>query len=457
MPITDRTVRVPISSIIVERDERQRREISTVDLESSISRIGLISPVIVTSDLRLKAGERRLTACRNLGHVDILCRFAEDLSPIEEQIIELEENIKRLDLPWPDLVAAVRRVHSLHLAVDSDWTQSQTGEVLSLTQGIISMYLKVGEELSDERVAEAKTVREAHNVLLRREQRAAGDALQELLDTPDSLPSSPAVIGLANIGTEMGVSPAARLLSPIYQPAAAPPESILQESFLEWAPKYTGPKFSLIHCDFPYGIEFASGPQGLGSETAVYADTRDIYRELLECLCSNLDRLMSVSGHLMFWYSQKHHNLTMETFWRLAPSLSFTTFPLIWLKSDNAGIASDPRHGPRHIYETCLFASRGNRQIIRVVGDAYAAPTDKRLHPSCKPEPMLRHFMQMTTDEHTSMLDPTCGSGSSLRAAESLGANRVLGLEISPDSCHLARQALLMARRARRAAEVVPA
>jgi tRNA G10 N-methylase Trm11 len=29
------------------------------------------------------------------------------------------------------------------------------------------------------------------------------------------------------------------------------------------------------------------------------------------------------------------------------------------------------------------------------------------------------------------MLDPTCGSGSSLRAAESMGAKSVLGLEVN--------------------------
>jgi len=42
---------------------------------------------------------------------------------------------------------------------------------------------------------------------------------------------------------------------------------------------------------------------------------------------------------------------------------------------------------------------------------------------------MLRHFMEMFVDENTTLLDPTCGSASALRAAESLGARHVLGLE----------------------------
>jgi site-specific DNA-methyltransferase (adenine-specific) len=64
-----------------------------------------------------------------------------------------------------------------------------------------------------------------------------------------------------------------------------------------------------------------------------------------------------------------------------------------------------------------------------------------------KPEPMLRHFFGMLVDENTVMLDPTCGSGSSLRAAESLGAKHVLGLELNPEFAALAREALKRSRK----------
>jgi DNA modification methylase len=53
------------------------------------------------------------------------------------------------------------------------------------------------------------------------------------------------------------------------------------------------------------------------------------------------------------------------------------------------------------------------------------------------------------------MLDPTCGSGSSLRAAESLGAKYVLGLEINKDYANLAREALEKSRRLRKAEAMV--
>jgi DNA modification methylase len=50
-------------------------------------------------------------------------------------------------------------------------------------------------------------------------------------------------------------------------------------------------------------------------------------------------------------------------------------------------------------------------------------------HLSVKPEPMLQYFFGMFVDENTRMLDPTCGSGTALRAAEKLDAAYVLGIE----------------------------
>jgi DNA modification methylase len=69
---------------------------------------------------------------------------------------------------------------------------------------------------------------------------------------------------------------------------------------------------------------------------------------------------------------------------------------------------------------------------------------------SVKPEPMLKHFFEMFVDESTIFLDPTCGSGSSVRAAESLGAAHVLGLERDPEFHESASRALRSARLMRR-------
>jgi len=70
---------IPISSITV--GERQRKEFKPEDLASladSISRLGLIHPIILDETYNLVAGERRLRACRdNLSWTEIPADFTE--------------------------------------------------------------------------------------------------------------------------------------------------------------------------------------------------------------------------------------------------------------------------------------------------------------------------------------------------------------------------------------------
>jgi DNA modification methylase len=58
----------------------------------------------------------------------------------------------------------------------------------------------------------------------------------------------------------------------------------------------------------------------------------------------------------------------------------------------------------------------------------------------------------MFVDENTIMLDPTCGSGSAVRAAEALGAPRILGIELDPEFTDRANIELAKSRRNKSAA-----
>jgi len=445
--LSDSYLRVPLDQITVLRDTRQRKSIDVSDLLGSIRQRGVLNPVILSPEYELVAGERRLEASRQLGLADIPVRFTNQIPLLELQIIELEENLKRKDLDWKDQTEAIQRIHQLYCQQSASWTQEQTAEAISLTPGMISMYLAVAKEMPQGKIQGATTVREAYNTLKRQDQRKAGEALEELAGA-FSGEDAKQEEGAASSGQQQGSSGQAS------RPVSPPPTDILNLSFLDWAPSYAGPKFNLVHCDFPYGIDLFSGPQGRGADRQEgYADQKDVYFTLLESFCLHLDRFMSLSSHLMFWYSAKYHFETMDFFAKHAPSLEFSPYPLVWGKSDNAGIAGDAKRDFRHTYETCLFATRGGRNLVGTKGDWYSAPTDRSLHPSTKPEPMLRHFMSALVDDSTNLLDPTCGSGAALRAAESLGSQRVLGLEIDQDHYRNALAALRESRLKRRASE----
>jgi ParB/RepB/Spo0J family partition protein len=411
--------RIPINKIWLNRDERQRRELKDIDvLADSIRRLGLIHPLVIDRNYKLCAGERRLSAIKSLGHDFVMCQFLDELDVAHQRTIELEENIKRTDLTWQEQCNAVKEYHDIRSYKNPDWLQEKTAAALGLSENSISRYLAISEEAkTNPRIMDQPLLSTAVGIVQRDQERRDAAKIQGVFDLPKEDRT----------------------------------QSILHANFLEWAPAYTGPKFNFLHCDFPYGID--TDQRGQGNAVAIqgaYDDSRENYWNLLKCLCDNLNRICTESAHIMFWFSMHYYTDTLDYFARHS-DFTIDPFPLIWMKSDGKGLIPDPQRGPRRIYETCLFGSRGDRKIVSSVANAYAAPTDSRGHVSVKPEPVLRHFFRMLVDENSTMLDPTCGSGSALRAAESLDAALVIGVETVNEYVERATLALDAARRLRKA------
>jgi ParB/RepB/Spo0J family partition protein len=402
--LSNKVKKVEISSIKFNRDERQRKEIDTSDIDASIRLRGVLTPICITESSRLIFGERRLTSAKKAGHTHILARIAPDnLSEHDLQLLELEENIMRKDLPWDQQVVAMQKLHEL----SGSPPMAQFAETLGYKPAWVYKCLQTAREIlnGNERVIKAQGLTKAVNVIDRQRQRDNDNLVSDIIDTIGGTIQPPLL-------TE------------------APP--ILNESFLEWAPDYSGPKFNVIHCDFPYGIDLDDSDQMAGTNAATYTDTPDTFWQLLSALRVAQENVISSSAHMIFWHSMKEElYLPMRQYFQTHFSeWTFEDYPLIWMKSDNRGIAPDVTRRPRRIYETALFGWRGDRKLVKFVSNAYAAPKETSSHPSTKPEPMLRHYLSMVVDSHARVLDPTCGSGSALRAAESLGAGSILGLEV---------------------------
>jgi ParB/RepB/Spo0J family partition protein len=407
----------PLDSITIHRDERQRRTLEGIkELADSIRTIGLINPPVIQRNGDLVAGERRVTALRLLGWTSAPVQFADDLSETELHLLELEENVKRVDLSWQDHNDAIARYHELKAQAEG-WTIKQTADALGMDAGHISHHLTVKKTREEEPalVEEAATFSAARNIAFRRNERKKSAGVS-------------AVLAQAKI-TE--VAPAA-------QPAAEPdPWEIHNIDFQKWTPPAA--PFNLIHCDFPYGVNVGDKTgQSAAKNLGGYADSPEIYFDLLDAFIARQDTFVAAQAHLIFWFSMKfyeHTRLVLE-----AGGWKVDAFPLIWHKSDNAGIIPDANRGPRRTYETALFAHRGDAKIIKPVANSFSGPTTKLYHPSEKSEAMLAHFFKMLVDDTTTMLDPTCGSGMAVRAAAKAGACFAVGLEIDPEFATLARE-----------------
>jgi len=490
---------MPLERIWVERSTRQREDPDpgAGGLMASIALRGVLMPVILEEVPNddgyhiLYAGERRYAASLNLGLDDIPYRFARAPSQREIQIIEFEENAKRKDLTWQETCKAVVTLHALHVDESPDWTFEQTGVELGWRDGsLVSRYHFIHASWHDEAVRRCGTMNEAYNFLQRRQKRAQASKLEELLDTSSSQPADETEEeqqdvddNNASVGDSSGLSDggglprssggsgvavdtrsAGRNITPTPRPSTPRPSTptlpIIHANFLEWAPAYAGPRFNLIHCDFPYGISLGENAKNTGNNSLarekeeLYQDTPETYTALLDAFVTHFDRFAADSCHVMFWFSNRHEVEVMTRKALLSiPGFAFLRFPLIWHKSDNAGFMTPGT--PRHIYETCLVGFRGDRPIVKYISDCYSGASDNSLHLSAKPEPMLKYFMGMVCDEHSTVLDPTCGSGSALRAADSLKASRVLGLEMNPEMVQNANKAFLQSRALRRVSDGV--
>lgn len=448
-----------LSEIIVDDSDRHRKNLTGIeDLIASIERVGLLNPLILDQNNHLIAGRRRYEALKRMGRDRAPYRRLDDLDAGTRRLVELDENLRRVDLPWQETALAIYQLHTLKAADSPSWQQADTVAFTGLSPTLVSNAVAVGSALQrgDSKVAACGTLGSAADLLRRRRALALDEALSEnpfddseTFDEqpfdPSPVPADPSSSGIPEPGEgdiyifpgkpDDGPGGPSPLPAPAPSPQLSRPPSqysIIAGNFLEMRGRLKK-KFNLIHCDFPYGINFDKSDQGGAAENdAQYKDTPELFWSLVNGLLESQEDLIADSAHMIFWYSMNYHCELIE---RLEKHGWFVVrTPLIWHKTDGAGIASDYRRRPKHIYETALFCSRGDRPILQLRNDCYGTGLARHTegHLSAKPQEMLEYFLSMVVTEYSNFLDPTCGSGTSVRAAAALGAKSALGIEINP-------------------------
>ena len=417
MPATYEFHLLPVSSIKVSPD-RQRGELRGMDeLKASIKRNGLLHPIVISRSNELVAGERRLRSFQELGLAEIPIHYLDELNPHEAKAIELEENIRRVDLTWKESALATAEYHNLRLGLDEEWNRKKTAEVLGLTPSHTGVLLQVATAINkgDKSVLAAGNLQAAINVVRRKIERVIKTQtaqIKSFAPTPDEEEEKEEEESVAC--------------------------DVFSADFIDWCKDYDGKKFNFVHCDFPYGVNYNKTGYS-GSQTwDKYDDDPDTYWNLLYALTTYKDNIFFGSAHLVFWFSMNYYCETVSAL--KEAGFSVNPFPLIWHK--DRGVIPDHQRGGRRVYETALFASLGDRKVIKCQANAVYCPVKKEGHISTKPKPVLEQFFPMFVDELTEMLDPTCGAGSALVAAKDLGAKRIIGMDIEKTHVETARLAL---------------
>lgn len=106
---------IPINSVTITN--RIRKDLGDISaLAANISELGLLSPILVNKQYQLLAGERRLTACRELGWTDIPAIIMDTADAERELAVEFAENRYRKDFNREEIVDAgiqMERIESI--------------------------------------------------------------------------------------------------------------------------------------------------------------------------------------------------------------------------------------------------------------------------------------------------------------------------------------------------------
>jgi len=148
--------------------KRAREDVGNIGkLTDSIKRLGLLQRIGITEDKELVYGLRRLEAWRNaMGDKPIPVEIVEPEDEKERRMMELVENVRRLNLSWQEeaeLVAEIDRLgREIHgeqpkggrpreNSSDSEefWSQKKTARTLGISEGKVADSLLLVEGMEE--------------------------------------------------------------------------------------------------------------------------------------------------------------------------------------------------------------------------------------------------------------------------------------------------------------------
>lgn len=408
-----------INDIVIPED-RFRKEFSEVDLYSlanSILERGLLhAPVVRNDGKTLVAGERRLRALRLIfegieyenrrtfkynnetfsdGIIPtVKLEKADNLTYMET---EVEENLIRKDLTWQEQIESKKKLHELRVAQKmenyEEHTIRDTADEIADLRGIqpgpkttvrTREDLLISEHLDDPDVAKAKTRNDALKVVRKKLEREHRLSLADRYNGVD-------------FGSE---------------------HKIINGDLFEVIPTLEKETFDCIIFDPPYGVD----ADQFTNQSAVkhdYADTKEYSRQVIEYVFSEGLRITKKRAHLYMF----HDICSFEELKELGQKIGWYVWrtPIIWARQNNEGILPRPKHGPRRIYESILYAIKGDKEAHNVDGDVLFHPNDRSVERAAHKPPSLYHdLLRRSCLPGDYAIDPCAGTGPIIPAATKL-------------------------------------
>lgn len=427
------TTFIPVESITIGPRQRKKMESQPLaDLEEAIRQRGLLhAPTFVklvgeNGDVwKLIVGERRTRAMQRLiekkipftyngepvpeGHLPIVT-LQENLTRADLKQIEFDENKLRENLLWQEEAEALAEIHKLRIEENPSQTRLETARQL-IEENVVETHSSpyklaqkiqqattIAENLHNPTIAKARNHNEAYNLILKaEEERINSIVARRRLAAVDTIPS-----------IEVRRGDAVQLL-PQLDPGIA----------------------DLIFSDPPFGINADTG--GFRQRTVHhhnYEDTPERAKGIYQSIIFDGFRVAKPMANMWLFCDIDMFFILREMCGRVG-WVPFRT-PIIWRKSMSEGMAPWQGKGPRRTYEMLLYATKGQRGLITSLVDVLdesRVSRSERTHAAEKPVELLKSIIECSTLPGDYVLDPCCGSGSTMVAARETRRTG-LGIEI---------------------------
>jgi len=419
---------IKVSDIII-RENRQRKQFDPSkqgELQQSIANGQLLHPPVLRQEsdgMVLVAGETRIRAIQDMWMLGGSLRYnntpipegyvpytnAGELTDLQAEEMEWEENEIRENLTWQDRSAAMARLHSIRsrqaqaagrIHTVADTAMEVHGRSDGAYQDRVRKDIIVAKYLDNPLVAKAKDANEAFKILKRVEEQKKN----------------------------------VRLAATVGKTFSSQTHEAHHVNCLSWLKACEDDQFDVILTDPPYGMgadTFGDGGGGrLANNEHHYKDDYDSWLRLMVEWCPLSYRVAKPQAHAYVFCDLDNYHKLKELMQSAGWYVHRT--PLICTKP-NSGRVPLPDQGPRRQWEMILYAIKGRKTTTAIYPDVITTMADPGVgHGAQKPVALYTDLLRRSVHPGDTVLDSFAGSGTIFAAAHPFKV-KATGLEMSAE------------------------
>ena len=368
-------------------------------LLESILKNKQLHPIVVTENLELVAGGRRLAACL-LGGIDVRCVYKTNLSKLQMRELELEENLQREDLSPADEADAIADLHALKQELygetssgkEGGWKLNDTADAISMSKGTVIDNIAISAALKD--FPELRVLKTKKAI------KKAVKGCQQVVDRAMAIQEWEALLE-----KESKV------------------ELLHKEASIDMK-KQEDNSIDILLTDPPYGIEIDKIATSIGDSTGGFStsgykfdDSTEKALALYKILARESYRFTTENAHAYIFTAPEFFSLIRAMM--IEAGWDAYIKPIIWIKRES-GQCNMPDRWPSSCYEMILYCRKATSKLVMQGMPDWIQEDpileSKRIHPTEKPVPLLRKLLIRISLPGQKLYDPFMGSGSSLEA-----------------------------------------